>query len=102
MPYMSLIEHNKKNRKNIFKISYLFGEDKTQSKKEAKKQKTKMALRMWASSTASALKLSSSVSKSQLTPAFSISRCFSSGDCDYVYSCVLHSFCHKLLIGFSF
>ncbi|VVA93868.1 unnamed protein product [Arabis nemorensis] len=36
-----------------------------------------MALRMWASSTANALKLSSSVSKSHLSPAFSISRCFS-------------------------
>ncbi|KAF3606436.1 hypothetical protein DY000_02048880 [Brassica cretica] len=38
-----------------------------------------MALRMWASSTANALKLSSSTSKSHLLPAFSISRCFSSG-----------------------
>ncbi|CAN6833504.1 unnamed protein product [Brassica oleracea] len=37
-----------------------------------------MALRMWASFTANALKLSSSVSKSQLSPAFSIPRCFSS------------------------
>ncbi|CAF1929212.1 glycine cleavage system H protein 3, mitochondrial [Brassica napus] len=37
-----------------------------------------MALRMWASSTANALKLSSSASKSHLLPAFSISRCFSS------------------------
>ena len=34
---------------------------------------------MWASSTANALKLSSSASKSHLLPAFSISRCFSSG-----------------------
>ncbi|CAH8368810.1 unnamed protein product [Eruca vesicaria subsp. sativa] len=37
-----------------------------------------MALRMWASSTANALKLSSSASKSHLLPPFSISRCFSS------------------------
>ncbi|ESQ52148.1 hypothetical protein EUTSA_v10017333mg [Eutrema salsugineum] len=37
-----------------------------------------MALRMWASSTANILKLSSSVSKSHLSPAFSICRCLSS------------------------
>ncbi|KAK4787600.1 hypothetical protein SAY86_011433 [Trapa natans] len=39
-----------------------------------------MALRMWASSTANALKLSSAVSKTHLSPAaiFSLSRCFSS------------------------
>ncbi|CAL5355790.1 hypothetical protein CsSME_00044559 [Camellia sinensis var. sinensis] len=35
-----------------------------------------MALRMWASSTANALRLSSA-SKSHLSPAFSLSRCFS-------------------------
>ncbi|XP_010531734.1 PREDICTED: glycine cleavage system H protein 3, mitochondrial [Tarenaya hassleriana] len=35
-----------------------------------------MALRMWASSTANALKLSCA-SKSSLSPAFSVSRCFS-------------------------
>ncbi|KAA0038546.1 glycine cleavage system H protein [Cucumis melo var. makuwa] len=35
-----------------------------------------MALRMWASSTANALKLSSS-SKTHLSPSFSLSRCFS-------------------------
>ncbi|CAJ2645961.1 glycine cleavage system H protein mitochondrial-like [Trifolium pratense] len=37
-----------------------------------------MALRMWASSTANALKLSSSASRLHLSPPFSISRCFSS------------------------
>ncbi|PHT39755.1 Glycine cleavage system H protein, mitochondrial [Capsicum baccatum] len=36
-----------------------------------------MALRMWASSTANALKVSSTVSRSNFSPAFSISRCFS-------------------------
>ena len=36
-----------------------------------------MALRMWASSTANALKLSSSSSRLHLSPPFSISRCFS-------------------------
>nr|BAH56936.1 AT2G35370 [Arabidopsis thaliana]BAH57097.1 AT2G35370 [Arabidopsis thaliana] len=46
-----------------------------------------MALRMWASSTANALKLSSSVSKSHLSP-FSFSRCFSTGVCNCVCSCV--------------
>ncbi|KAJ7952658.1 Glycine cleavage system H protein [Quillaja saponaria] len=35
-----------------------------------------MALRMWASSTANALKISS-VSRANLSPAFSLSRCFS-------------------------
>nr|AFK42846.1 unknown [Lotus japonicus] len=37
-----------------------------------------MALRMWASSTANALKLSSSASRLHLSPPFSLSRCFSS------------------------
>ncbi|BBH02918.1 Single hybrid motif superfamily protein [Prunus dulcis] len=36
-----------------------------------------MALRMWASSTANALRISSA-SKAHLSPAFSVSRCFSS------------------------
>ncbi|KAL6175969.1 hypothetical protein ACLB2K_052607 [Fragaria x ananassa] len=36
-----------------------------------------MALRMWASSTANALRISGGASKAQLSPAFSLSRCFS-------------------------
>lgn len=49
------------------------------ARKKAPRTK-EMALRMWASSTANALKLSSAVSKTHLSPAlFSLSRCFSSG-----------------------
>ena len=54
-----------------------------------------MALRMWASSTANALKLSSSTSKSHLLPAFSISRCFSSGKLKLLS--FLHHLCVALL-----
>lgn len=45
---------------------------------EPTKEKDNMALRMWASSTANALRISCGA-KPSLSPAFSLSRCFSSG-----------------------
>lgn len=75
----------------------------SREKRRCRQTQSLMALRMWASSTANALKLSS-VSRPHLLPPFSFSRCLSLYFC-YLFACgsrgLIHLFCSHLFACFA-